>query len=114
MALVSYLFYPYGLLVLLGFIPVGIIGIWQHQTAGFTIVGQQLTIVSRGISRVTFFAQKHRIQVVQQSQSYFQKRKQLASARIVVMSSGMQGAVAKAYHMEEQHIDDVMQWYERT
>lgn len=114
MAIVSYLFYPYGLLVLLGFIPVALIGIWQHQTAGFTIEGQQLTIVSRSISRVTFFAQKHRIQVVQQSQSCFQKRKQLASARIVVMSSGMQGAAAKAYHMEEHHIDNIMKWYERS
>ncbi|MEK4230963.1 PH domain-containing protein [Solibacillus sp. FSL H8-0538] len=112
MVVLSYFFFPYGLLSLLLIVPVIVLGIWRHKTAGFTIADQQLTIVSRGISRVTFFAEKKRIQVVQSSQSYFQKRKKVASARIVVMS-GMNGAAAKAYHMEQQQIEEIYHWYER-
>lgn len=107
-----YFFFPYGFLSLLFIIPILLLGVWQHKTAGFKITEQQLMIISRNISRVTFFAEKNRIQVVQSNQSYFQKRKNIVTARIVVMS-GMNGASAKARHMEQQHIEEILHWYER-
>ena len=110
-AVPSYLLYPYGLLSFLLIVPVILLGIWQHKTARFSIQGSQLTIIYRQISRVTFFVEKRRIQVIEQKQSYFQKQKQLATAQVVVMS-GMTGASAHAYHMDEADIEQVMSWYE--
>ncbi|MEC1180273.1 PH domain-containing protein [Metasolibacillus meyeri] len=108
----SYFFFPYGMLSLLLIIPVLLLGIWQFKTARFKISNEQITIMYRALSRVTFIAEKRRIQIVEQQQNYFQKRKNIASAKIVVMS-GVAGASAKAYHMEAQHIDEFMRWYER-
>ncbi|WP_332646334.1 PH domain-containing protein [Lysinibacillus sp. 54212] len=109
-AIISYSAYPYGLLSLLIVVPVILLGIWQHRTARFIIQGNQLTIIYRHINRVTFIVEKKRIQIAQQSQTYFQKRKGLATARVVVMS-GMTGAEAKAYYMEQRKIEEIMKWY---
>ncbi|WP_042476958.1 PH domain-containing protein [Bacillus ndiopicus] len=108
----SYFFFPYGLLSLVLIIPILLLGVWQFRTARFKISNEQITIMYRILSRVTFIAEKRRIQIAEQQQNYFQKRKNVASAKIVVMS-GATGASAKAYHMEEQQIDDLMRWYER-
>ncbi|WP_107943337.1 PH domain-containing protein [Metasolibacillus fluoroglycofenilyticus] len=112
MAALSYFFFPYGMLSLLLIIPVLLLGLWQFKTARFKISSEQITIMYRTISRVTFIAEKRRIQIAEQQQNYFQKRKSVASAKIVVMS-GATGASAKAYHMDEQCIDELMRWYER-
>lgn len=107
----SYFFFPYGMLSLLLIIPILLIGGWQFKTARFKISNEQITIMYRTLSRITFIAEKRRIQIAEQRQTYFQKRKNIASAKIVVMS-GAAGASAKAYHMDEQHIDELMRWYE--
>lgn len=109
--IISYFVYPYGLLSLLIIVPVIILGIWQHKTARYRLAGNQLTVIYRHINRVTFFVEKKRIQIAQQSQTYFQRKKQLATARIVVMS-GISGAEAKAYNMEEHKIEELLKWYE--
>ena len=99
------------MLSLLLIIPILLIGGWQFKTARFKISNEQITIMYRTLSRITFIAEKRRIQIAEQRQTYFQKRKNIASAKIVVMS-GAAGASAKAYHMDEQHIDELMRWYE--
>lgn len=111
-AALSYFLYPYGLLSLLLVILILLLGKWQFKTTGYSIKGQQLTIVSRSISRVTFFAMKNRIQVTKGSQTYFQKRKEIGSAKIVVMS-GMTGASATVRHIDRQEIEKILKWYER-
>ncbi|MEK4427297.1 PH domain-containing protein [Solibacillus sp. FSL K6-1523] len=111
-AVLTYFLYPYGLLSLLIIVPIILLGRWQFKTAGYLLNGQQITIVSRTVSRVTFFAEKKRIQVVQGSQNYFQKRKQIGSAKIVVMS-GMAGASATVRHIEQQEVETILHWYER-
>lgn len=110
-AVPTYFFFPYGLLTALLVVPIILLGIWQHKTARFFLFDSQLTIVYRHISRITFLVEKRRIQVAEQRQSYFQKRRQLATGRIVVMS-GMTGAEARAYHMEQADIEDMMDWFE--
>ena len=109
---VSYFFYPYGLLSLLLVFLILLLGKWQFKTTGYSMNGQQLTIVSRSISRVTFFAMKNRIQVTKGSQTYFQKRKQIGSAKIVVMS-GMMGASATVRHIDQQEVENIFNWYEQ-
>lgn len=110
--ILTYFFFPYGLLSLFIILPVICLGIWQYKTARFKVEDEQITIMYRSFSRITFFAHKHRIQVAQRSQSFFQKKKGIASAKVVVMS-GMSGAVAKAYNMNEKDIDGIMLWYKR-
>ena len=112
-AVPTYYFFPYGLLAALLAIPIMLLGMWQHRTAGFTLVDSQLTIVYRQISRITFFVEKRRIQVAEQRQSYFQRQRRLATGRVVVMS-GMTGAEAKAYHMEQRDIEELMEWFKHT
>jgi putative membrane protein len=111
-ALMSYFLFPYGLLSLLLVMLILVWGNWQFRTAGYLLQGQQLTIVSRFISRVTFFAMKNRIQITQGSQTYFQKRKQIGSAKVVVMS-GITGASATVRHIEQQEVENILNWYER-
>ena len=111
-ALMSYFLFPYGLLSLLLVMLILVWGNWQFRTAGYLLQEQQLTIVSRFISRVTFFAMKNRIQITQGSQTYFQKRKQIGSAKVVVMS-GITGASATVRHIEQQEVENILNWYER-
>lgn len=111
-ALSSYFWFPYGLLSILIIIPVILIGLWQYKTTGFAIKGNQLTIVYRGISRVTFVVEKKRIQAMQSKQSYFQKRKNIASVQATVMS-GMTGATAKAAHLNVHDAEQVLLWFEK-
>lgn len=110
--LVSYFFYPYGLLSLLLVIPILLLGKWQFKTTGYTLFEHQITIQSRMISRVTFFAMKKRIQVTQGRQTFFQKRRAIGTAKIVVMS-GMTGASASVRHMEQQEVERILDWYEQ-
>lgn len=110
-AAISYFFYPYGLLSLLLVLPIILLGRWQFKTTGYTIEGQQITIVSRMISRVTFFALKKRVQVTQGSQTYFQKRRKIGSAKIIVMS-GMTGASATVRHIDQKEVEKILTWYE--
>ena len=110
-ALCSYFYYPFGLFSFLLIIPIILLGIWQFKTTGYAIMGNQLTIIYRTISRVTFLVEKKRIQVVVRKQSYFQKRKKLASIQATVMS-GLTGATAKASNLNEEEANIVLDWLE--
>ncbi|MER1958060.1 MAG: PH domain-containing protein [Solibacillus sp.] len=110
--LVSYFFYPYGLLSLLLVVPILLLGKWQFKTTGYTLFDHQIMIQSRMISRVTFFAMKKRIQVTQGRQTYFQKRREIGTAKIIVMS-GMTGASASVRHVEQQEVERILGWYEQ-
>ena len=109
--LCSYFYYPYGLFSILLILPIILLGIWQFKTTGYAITDNQLTIVYRTISRVTFLVEKKRIQVVVRKQSYFQKRKKIASIQATVMS-GITGATAKASNITEEDANIVFDWYE--
>ncbi|MEG0259801.1 MAG: PH domain-containing protein, partial [Lysinibacillus sp.] len=108
----SYYFYPYGLFSLL-LIPLTILlGVWQHKTAGYVLEGKQLTMQYRLFSRITFFMEKKRIQSMESSQTYFQKRKGIMSVDATVMS-GMRGAKGNVSHLEQADAEAVLRWYEQ-
>lgn len=109
--LCSYFYYPLGLFSILLVIPVILFGIWQFHTTGYGICENQLTIVYRNISRITFLVEKKRIQVAERKQSYFQKRRNLASIQTTVMS-GMTGATAKATHLSINDANVILDWFE--
>ncbi|MGB3259573.1 PH domain-containing protein [Paenisporosarcina sp.] len=110
-AVVSYFYYPYGLLSLLLIPIVLLLGLWQHHSAGFSLHGNQLSLRYRGISKYTFFIEKKRMQSLEMTQSPFQKRKSLASIETTI-KSGMLGATAKVDHLKVEDIEKVMTWYE--
>ncbi len=107
----SYYIYPYGLLSLL-LIPLSILlGVWQHRTAGYMIDGKQLAMQYRIFSRITLFMEKKRIQSMESSQTYFQKRKQVMSIKATVMS-GMSGMTGNVPSIEQRDAETILSWYE--
>lgn len=110
-ALAGYFFYPYGLLSLL-LIPVGIAwGLWQHRAAGFTLLDQQAIFQYRVFSKHTYFLKRRRIQSLEVNQSYFQKRRDLATIHANI-KSGSLGASAVVPHMNAEDAGRVLDWYE--
>lgn len=110
-AALSYFLLPWGLLSLL-LVPLTIaLGIWQHRTAAYAIDDKQLTLRYRIFSRVTFFAEKHRIQSITASQSYFKQRKNVSDVRVHVMS-GATGATATVTALEAKDVNHILTWYE--
>ncbi|HEX5564030.1 MAG TPA: PH domain-containing protein, partial [Sporosarcina sp.] len=95
----TYFFFPYGLFSL-AIIPVIIAyGVWQHRSAAYDIAGNQLTMRFRTFSLQTAYMMKKRIQSMEMKQSYFHKRKGVATV-IANIKSGM-----GVYHATVQHTD---------
>ena len=111
--LCTYFWFPYGMLSVLIVIPVLLLGLWQFKTTGFAINGNQLTLCYRILSRVTFIVEKKRIQALESRQTYFQKRREISSVEVTVMS-GLTGAKAKAPNLENGDVEEVMSWFEKT
>ena len=65
----------------------------------------------RGVSKHTFFMMKRRVQAIDVTQSYFQRRKSLASIQSTI-KSGMMGATARIEHMEKDDASRILAWYE--
>lgn len=108
---VSYFYYPYGLLSLLLVPIMMLVGIWQHRSAAFSILGNQLSLRYRGISLYTFILEKKRMQKFEIKQSPFQKRRALASVETTI-KSGLLGATAKVEHLNLEDAEQIMTWYE--
>lgn len=110
--LCSYYFYPYGLLSTFGLILLLLFRLWQFNSTGIAISNNQLKIVYRLFNRVTFIAQKNKIQVVESKQSFFQKRKNVTSVQATVMSH-LVGTTAKAAHLDDEVGKEVLEWFKR-
>lgn len=107
----SYFFFPYGLLSLLIVLPVILIGMWQHRTTGYALTGKQMTMEFRGLSKHTFYVWKKRVQAVDVRQTYFQKRKDLASIQATI-KSGALGYSASINYMEKDDASRILDWYQ--
>lgn len=102
--------FPFGLLSIL-IVPINSwIGYCRYKASAYALYDSQLVIRYRHISRVTFFVHKNRIQMLEKRQTYFQKKRQVASAKVAVMS-GVAGAKVQAYHLEEHAVESLMKWY---
>ena len=111
--LCSSIWFPFGLLSVLIVFPIIMLGLWQYKTTGFAINGNQLTLRYRIFSRVTFIVEKKRIQALESRQTIFQKRREIASVEVTVMS-GLTGATAKAPNLENGDIEEMMNWFEKV
>lgn len=110
-AVVGWYFYPYGLFSLL-LVPAVIgLGIWQHRSAAYRIVGNQVTIRSRGISLETSYTMRKRIQSANIRQTIFQSRKEVASVHLHV-KSGMGTHDVTLRQMDLKEAERLLAWYE--
>ncbi|MCG7346336.1 PH domain-containing protein [Sporosarcina sp. ACRSL] len=107
-----YFFFPYGLFSL-ALIPVVIAyGIWQHRSASYDVVGNQLIMRFRLFSLQTAYTMKKRIQSMEMKQSYFHKRKGVATV-IANVKSGMGCYHAGVHHMDVEEAEKILNWYEK-
>lgn len=101
--------WPYGLLAVL---LIGLMwgwGVLQYRSAAWKLTGHQLILRYRDIQQHTVYLQKNRIQSVDYSVNWFQKRAQLATIGTFVMSRG--GGVAAVKHLEEEDARKIYEWY---
>jgi putative membrane protein len=108
---ITYFFFPYGLFSLLIIPVIVLFGLWQYRSAAYGISGNQLTIRFRNFSLQTAYLMKKRIQSMEMKQSYFHKRKNVATLAAIV-KSGMSIFNAQVYHMEETEAEKILSWYE--
>jgi putative membrane protein len=108
---ITYFFFPYGLFSLLIIPVIVLFGLWQYRSAAYGISGNQLTIRFRNFSLQTAYLMKKRIQSMEMKQSYFHKRKNVATLAAIV-KSGMSIFNAQVYHMDETEAEKILSWYE--
>ncbi|EIJ79883.1 hypothetical protein PB1_05947 [Bacillus methanolicus PB1] len=104
-------FLPWGYFSLL-LIPV--ISFWsflKYKDAGWSIDNQQLTLRYRGISKNTVFMKKNKIQSLTVKESYFQKKKKLATLDAVV-KSGAGGSGGTVADLQQEDCYYVYRWYQ--
>lgn len=108
----SYFLFPYGLLSLL-LIPIVIaFGLWQYRAGAFKVQGNQLTLRFRIISLHTAYIKKRRIQSMEMRQSYFHRRKKVATIRANIKSGiGLYDPAVK--FMEQSDAESILNWYEK-
>lgn len=110
-AVVSYFFFPYGLLFFL-LAPLSIaFDLWSHRTAGIAIHDKHLVMQYRFFSRKTVWLEKRRIQAQMQSQSYFEQRSNVASVHATI-KSGALGSRHTIKALEADVARRAMDWYQ--
>lgn len=101
--------WPYGLLAIL---LIGLMwgwGVLQYRSAAWKVTGHQLVLRYRDIQQHTVYLQKNRIQSLDYSVNWFQKRAHLATIGTFVMSRG--GGVAVVKHLEAEDAHKIYKWY---
>jgi putative membrane protein len=105
----GYFLRPFGWLLLV-LIPLSMLfGYQSYRGAGWNMSGHQLTLRSRWIQTRTFYTFKNRIQSLEISKNWFQRRKSLGTIYSHVMSGS--GRVAD---LDESDANAIYQWYSRT
>ncbi|GIN93449.1 UPF0699 transmembrane protein YdbT [Siminovitchia terrae] len=109
-------FWPYGLFGAI-LIPIAILwGYAQYKSAGWNFTGSQLTMRYRTIEQHTMLMKKNRIQSMEASVSWFQKRADLAAVSASV-KSGEASRHAEIAHLDQRDVLEIYAWYshhERT
>lgn len=112
-ALALYFFYPWGLLSLLLIPAAVVLAIAQYKFAGWNLSGKQLALRSRFLTKRTVYMFHHRIQTLEVSRSWWQRRRNLASVSGTVMS-GFIGETGRTVDMDEEDAKQIYHWFSRT
>lgn len=103
-------FTPWGYFL---FIPVPFIGLlryFAYKDAGWAIKNDQIFLRFRGLARTTVIIPKGRLQATEMKQSFLQKRAELVSPQVSVISS-LAGKHFKVEHLEEKDGECLLEWY---
>ncbi|MBS4202299.1 PH domain-containing protein [Bacillus sp. FJAT-49732] len=111
-AILSIWLWPYSLVSILLVIGAWFIGILQFKSAGWNLTDTQLAIRYRGIDQQTTFMRKNRMQSLNISANWFQKRADLANIETAVMSGG--AAIFKVKHLDLEDVKKIYEWYRPT
>ena len=87
-------------------------GLLKYKDAGWGLEQQQLTLRYRNIVRTTVFIKKNKIQSLEVKESYFQRRKELATLEAFV-KVGFGGAGGRVIDMEKSDVKKVYSWFSR-
>jgi putative membrane protein len=102
----------WGLLSLIILALVTFWGVLKYRDAGWNLEGQQLSLRYRSIVRTTVFIKKNKIQSLELKESYFQRRKDLATIEAFV-KVGFGGAGGRVADMDLMDVKKVYTWYSR-
>ena len=104
------IFVPWGYYSLLALLPAVFYGFIRHRDAGWTLVDNTYVNRSRGVSLQTAIVPKHRIQSAHLNRSFFQKRKSLATFKVIA-ASGIAGKAFKVMDLDEKDGQELLYWY---
>lgn len=106
-------FRPWGYLSLLLLLLSLLFSYLKYKDAGWKVDEQQLTLRSRFLIRNTILMRRNRIQSLRTQESYFQRKKQLATIGAVVMS-GSGGSGGVVVDLEKKDVSQIYEWYSYT
>ncbi|MFO1446519.1 PH domain-containing protein [Bacillus sp. Bva_UNVM-123] len=106
-------FRPWGYLSLLLLLLSLFFSYLKYKDAGWKVDEQQLTLRSRFLIRNTILMRRNRIQSLRTQESYFQRKKQLATIGAVVMS-GSGGSGGVVVDLEKKDVSQIYEWYSYT
>lgn len=107
---ILYIFVPYGYFA---FILVPLAALWgnsQYLSAGWNMNNNNIIMRYRLLGRVTSIIPRRRIQSLDISRTYFQKRKLLNTLRIAV-ASGTGGTSVKVIGMDDDNSNVITEWF---
>lgn len=107
----GYFLFPYGLLALLIIPLIILLGLWQHRSAGWAVRDRQLTVRWRDFTLHTVYVFRKRVQSMQEHQTIFQRRRNVATVT-AAFKSGVMPSKAPIRHIDEADADLLMDWYD--
>ncbi|WP_045519259.1 PH domain-containing protein [Neobacillus niacini] len=87
-------------------------GVLKYMDAGWSLEEQQLSLRYRTIVRTTVFIKRNKIQSLELKESYFQRRKELATLEAFV-KVGFGGAGGRVIDMDRMDVKKVYSWFSR-
>ncbi|WP_243292527.1 PH domain-containing protein [Bacillus sp. FJAT-47783] len=104
---------PWGYLSLVLIPAVVILGYFQYRDGGWNIHENELTLSFRRLSKTTVIMERKRIQSIEMSSSFFQRRKRLATISSSVMS-GFLGSHFSVAELDDQDAIKIVEWFSKT
>jgi putative membrane protein len=102
----------WGLLSLIILALVTFWGVLRYKDAGWGLEEKQLSLRYRSMVRTTVFIKKNKIQSLELRESYFQRRKDLATLEAFV-KVGFGGAGGRVIDMDRMEVKKVYHWFSR-
>lgn len=84
-----------------------------YRDAGWRIDGSQLVLTYRSLVKHTVFMSKNKVQAIDMKESYFQRKKNLATIEATV-KSGLGGTGGEVVDLEKDDVTKIYSWYSKA